>query len=106
MAIAGVSVSGQGDPSKPGKSVKRREKRAQQEAAREQRIQEEQSNIISDHMIENEELEKKLKPLGLKVNEIKLDRHCLIGPLRINCPFNQEVLLTVIESSEKWLLLI
>eukprot|EP00268_Persea_americana_P010652 TRINITY_DN1433_c0_g1_i2.p1 TRINITY_DN1433_c0_g1~~TRINITY_DN1433_c0_g1_i2.p1 ORF type:complete len:379 (-),score=85.59 TRINITY_DN1433_c0_g1_i2:172-1218(-) len=77
MAIAGVSVSGQGDPSKPGESVKRREKRAQQEAAREQRIQEEQSNIISDRMIENEELEKKLKPLGLKVNEIKPDGHCL-----------------------------
>ncbi|XXG47611.1 hypothetical protein AAC387_Pa02g2232 [Persea americana] len=73
MAIAGVSVSGQGDPSKPGESVKRREKRAQQEAAREQRIQEEQSHIISDRMIENEELEKKLKPLGLKVNEIKPD---------------------------------
>ncbi|KAJ8624016.1 hypothetical protein MRB53_032546 [Persea americana] len=77
MAIAGVSVSDQGDPSKPSKSVKRREKRAQQEAAREQRIQEEQSNIISDRMIENEELEKKLKPLGLKVNEIKPDGHCL-----------------------------
>lgn len=77
MAIAGVSVSGQGDSSKPSKSVKRREKRAQQEAAREQRIQEEQSNIISDRMIENEELDKKLKPRGLKVNEIKPDGHCL-----------------------------
>lgn len=77
MAIAGISVSGPGDHSKPRKSVKRREKRAQQEAAREQRIQEEQSNIVSDRMIENEELEKKLKPLGLKVNEIKPDGHCL-----------------------------
>ncbi|KAG9451304.1 hypothetical protein H6P81_011269 [Aristolochia fimbriata] len=77
MAIAGVSVSGQGDTSKPSKSLKRREKRAQQEAAREQRIREEQSNIVSDRMIENEELERKLKPLGLTVNEIKPDGHCL-----------------------------
>ncbi|RWR93105.1 Ovarian tumor [Cinnamomum micranthum f. kanehirae] len=77
MAIAGVSVSGQGDPSKPSKSVKRPEKRAQQEETREHRIQEEQSNTISDRMIENEELEKKLDPLGLKVNEIKPDGHCL-----------------------------
>lgn len=77
MAIAGISVSGQSDGSKPSRSVKKRGKRAQQEAAREQRIQEEQSNTISDRMIENEELEKKLKPLGLKVNEIKPDGHCL-----------------------------
>ncbi|XP_068642977.1 OVARIAN TUMOR DOMAIN-containing deubiquitinating enzyme 5-like [Aristolochia californica] len=77
MAIAGVSISGQGDAAKPNKSLKRREKRAQQEAAREQRIREEQSNIISDRMIENEQLEKKLKPLGLMVVEIKPDGHCL-----------------------------
>ncbi|XP_077224046.1 OVARIAN TUMOR DOMAIN-containing deubiquitinating enzyme 5-like [Tasmannia lanceolata] len=77
MAIAGVSVSTHSDQSKPSKSVKRREKRAQQEAAREQRIEEEQSNIISDRMIENEKLEKKLEPLGLAVNEIKPDGHCL-----------------------------
>ncbi|KAH0681590.1 hypothetical protein KY284_022675 [Solanum tuberosum] len=76
-AIAGVSVSSQTDHSKPSKSVKRREKRAQQEAAREQRIQEEQSNIISDRVIENEKLERKLEPLGLTVNEIKPDGHCL-----------------------------
>ncbi|OVA15029.1 Ovarian tumor [Macleaya cordata] len=76
-AIAGVSVQNQGDSSKPSKSVKRREKRAQQEADREQRIQEEQSNIVSDRMIENEKLEKKLEPLGLMVNEIKPDGHCL-----------------------------
>ncbi|XP_058083638.1 OVARIAN TUMOR DOMAIN-containing deubiquitinating enzyme 5 [Magnolia sinica] len=76
-AIAGVSVTGHGDPSKPSKSIKRREKRAQQEAAREQRIQEEQNNIISDRMIENQELEKKLQPLSLTVNEIKPDGHCL-----------------------------
>ncbi|XAR58471.1 Ubiquitinyl hydrolase 1 [Bertholletia excelsa] len=76
-AIAGVSVTKQPDHTKPSKSAKRREKRAQQEAAREQRIQEEQSNIVSDRMIENEKLERKLEPLGLKINEIKPDGHCL-----------------------------
>lgn len=77
MAIAGVSVNSQGDSSKPSKGTKRREKRAQQEAAREQRIQEEQSIIVSDRMVENERLEKKLEPLGLTINEIKPDGHCL-----------------------------
>ncbi|XP_059656793.1 OVARIAN TUMOR DOMAIN-containing deubiquitinating enzyme 5 [Cornus florida] len=76
-AIAGVSVSSQADHSKPSKSVKRRERRAQEEAAREQRIQEEQTNIVSDRMIENEKLEKKFEPLGLTINEIKPDGHCL-----------------------------
>ncbi|KAL5795526.1 hypothetical protein ACOSQ2_000346 [Xanthoceras sorbifolium] len=76
-AIAGVSVTNQHDHSKPSKGAKRREKRAQQEAAREQRIQEEQSNIVSDRMVEDEKLEKKLEPLGLTVNEIKPDGHCL-----------------------------
>ncbi|PIA61603.1 hypothetical protein AQUCO_00300843v1 [Aquilegia coerulea] len=76
-AIVGVSVNSQGDSSKPSKSVKRREKRAQQEAAREQRIQEEQSTMVSDGMIENEKLERKLEPLGLVVREIKPDGHCL-----------------------------
>ncbi|KAL8189546.1 hypothetical protein R6Q57_029112 [Mikania cordata] len=76
-AIAGVSVTNQPEHSKPTKSAKRKEKRAQQEAAREQRIQEEQSNIVSDRMVENESLEKKLEPLGLIINEIKPDGHCL-----------------------------
>lgn len=76
-AIAGVSVSAQIDSTRPSKSMKRREKRAQQEAAREQRIQEEQRNIVNDRVIENENLEKKLGPLGLTVNEIKPDGHCL-----------------------------
>ncbi|KAE8664888.1 monothiol glutaredoxin-S1-like [Hibiscus syriacus] len=44
-AIAGVSVTPQQDHPKPSKGAKRREKRAQQEAAREHRIQDEQSNI-------------------------------------------------------------
>ncbi|GLT40549.1 hypothetical protein SLA2020_146730 [Shorea laevis] len=76
-AIAGVSVANQPDHSKPSKSAKRREKRAQREAAREQRIQEEQSNIVSERMIEDEKLVKKLEPLGLTINEIKPDGHCL-----------------------------
>ncbi|KAB2604492.1 OTU domain-containing protein 6B [Pyrus ussuriensis x Pyrus communis] len=46
-AIAGVFVTSQPEQAKPCKSSKRREKRAQQDAAREQRIQEEQSNLSS-----------------------------------------------------------
>lgn len=76
-AIAGFSVSNQADKAKPSKSLKRREKRAQQEAEREKRIQEEQSNIVSDRTIEDEKLERKLLPLGLTINEIKPDGHCL-----------------------------
>lgn len=76
-AIAGVSVTNRADKSKPSKSVQRREKRAQQEAAREQRIQEEQSNIVSERATENEKLQRKLEPLGLTINEIKPDGHCL-----------------------------
>lgn len=76
-AIAGVSVTNQQGQSKPSKGTKRREKRAQQEAARDQRIQEEQSSIVSDRVIEDEKLEKKLESLGLTVNEIKPDGHCL-----------------------------
>ncbi|CAL9145361.1 unnamed protein product, partial [Musa hybrid cultivar] len=76
-AIAGVNVTGNSDLAKPSKGARRRERRAQEEAAREQRIQEEQSNMISDRMIENERLERKLEPLGLTINEIKPDGHCL-----------------------------
>ncbi|KAJ1698114.1 hypothetical protein LUZ63_006626 [Rhynchospora breviuscula] len=77
-AIAGVSCSApQAESSKQSKSVKRRGKRAQEELAREQRIQEEQNNLISDRMVENENLVKKLEPLGLMINEIKPDGHCL-----------------------------
>ena len=50
---------------------------AQQDAAREQRIQEEQSNLVSDRVIEDEKLEKKLEPFGLTIKEIKPDGHCL-----------------------------
>ncbi|OIV95400.1 hypothetical protein TanjilG_06269 [Lupinus angustifolius] len=76
-AIAGVSVTSQPEHTKSSKAKQRRDKRAQQEAEREQRIQAEQSDTVSDRMIENEKLEKKLKPLGLTVNEIKPDGHCL-----------------------------
>lgn len=76
-AIAGVSVTNQQSQSKPSKGAKRREKRAQQEAAREQRIQQEQSEIVSDRKVEDQNLEKKLEPLGLTINEIKPDGHCL-----------------------------
>ncbi|KAL7157356.1 hypothetical protein ABFS83_02G072700 [Erythranthe nasuta] len=77
-AIAGVSVNPTSEQStKPSKSIKRREKRAQQEAEREQRIQQEQSQIVSDGSIETVNLAKKLEPLGFTINEIKPDGHCL-----------------------------
>lgn len=76
-AIAGISVTNHSESTKPSKGARRRGRRAQEEAAREQRIQEEQSNIISDRMIENESLEMKLEPLGFTINEIKPDGHCL-----------------------------
>lgn len=76
-AIARVSVTSQPDRSKFKKANQKRMKRAQQEAEREKRIEAEQSDIVSDRMVENEKLETKLKPLGLTVNEIKPDGHCL-----------------------------
>ncbi|THU57002.1 hypothetical protein C4D60_Mb11t23160 [Musa balbisiana] len=76
-AIAGVNITGYSQSANPSKGARRRERRAQEEAARELRIQEEQSNIISDRVIENERLERKLDPLGLRINEIKPDGHCL-----------------------------
>lgn len=76
-AIAGVSVTNQPEQPKLSKSAKKHKKRAQEEADREQRIQDEQSQIVSDRMIEDEKLEKKLKPLGYAINEIKPDGHCL-----------------------------
>uniref|UniRef100_A0A0A8Y5J2 OTU domain-containing protein n=1 Tax=Arundo donax TaxID=35708 RepID=A0A0A8Y5J2_ARUDO len=76
-AIAGVSMASNSDSAKLSKGARRREKKAKEEAAREQRIQEEQSNLVSDRMIEDEKLEKKLEPLGLTIQEIKPDGHCL-----------------------------
>ncbi|VAI27830.1 unnamed protein product [Triticum turgidum subsp. durum] len=76
-AIAGVSVASNADSAKPGKAAKRREKKAKEEAAREQRIQEEQTNLVSDRMLEDEKLGRRLEPLGLTIHEIKPDGHCL-----------------------------
>lgn len=76
-AIAGVSTTSSGHSGKPSKSVKWREKRAQQEAEREQRIHEEQSNTTSDRTLENQQLQQKLQPFGLTLYEIKPDGHCL-----------------------------
>ncbi|OEL33404.1 OTU domain-containing protein 6B [Dichanthelium oligosanthes] len=76
-AIAGVNMSSNSESAKPSKGVRRREKKAKEEAAREQRIQEEQSNLVSNRMLENEKLESKLEPLGLTIQEIKPDGHCL-----------------------------
>jgi len=76
-AIAGISVTSTSQSVKPSKGVQRRAKRAQQEAEREQRIQEEQYGTISDRVLENQQLQQKLQPLGLSLNEIKPDGHCL-----------------------------
>ena len=62
---------------KPTKSTKRREKKAQKELEREQRIREEQMGVVSDREAENRRLEEKLEPLGLAVKEVKPDGHCL-----------------------------
>jgi OTU domain-containing protein 6 len=75
-AIAGVSVSNF-ESTKPSKGARRREKKAKEEAARDQRIQEEQSNLVSDRMIEDEKLKKKVEALGLTIQQIKPDGHCL-----------------------------
>ncbi|XP_074583795.1 OVARIAN TUMOR DOMAIN-containing deubiquitinating enzyme 5-like [Curcuma longa] len=88
--IASFNVVPHGDPAKPSKGARRREKRAQEEAAREQRIQEEQSNMISNRMIENEKLERKLEPLGLMINEIKPDGHCLYRAVENQLSLNSD----------------
>lgn len=89
MAIAGVSV--ESIPSKPSKSAKKRNKRAQQEAERERRIQEEQSEIVSDRMIEDVKLLKKLVPIGLKIHEIKPDGHCLYRAVEHQLSLNSQI---------------
>ena len=57
--FGGISTSSGTQQLKPTKAQKRRDKRANQEAKREQRIQEEQNNVVSDRMVENELLEGK-----------------------------------------------
>ncbi|KAL2649629.1 hypothetical protein R1flu_017757 [Riccia fluitans] len=76
-AIAGVSLNGPSASQKPSKGQKWRDRRAQQEAEREQRIQEEQNNIVSQRVLEEQQLEAKLGPLGYTLKEIKSDGHCL-----------------------------
>ncbi|KAL3702142.1 hypothetical protein R1sor_020164 [Riccia sorocarpa] len=76
-AIAGVSLNGPNASHKPSKGQKWRDRRAQQEAEREQRIQEEQNNIVSQRVLEEQQLEGKLGPLGFTLKEIKSDGHCL-----------------------------
>ncbi|KAI4349613.1 hypothetical protein L6164_010179 [Bauhinia variegata] len=49
-------------PSGTDKGKQKQNRRAQQEAEREKKIQEEQSDIVSDSMIENEKPERKPKP--------------------------------------------
>jgi OTU domain-containing protein 6 len=77
-AIAGVTTSGSAaEHARPSKGQKFREKRAQQAAEREQRIQEEKSNLVDPRVVEDQQLNKKLAPLGFGLKEIKPDGHCL-----------------------------
>jgi OTU domain-containing protein 6 len=76
-AFGGITTSFGTQQQKPSKAQKRRDKRANQEAEREQRIQDEQNNVVSERMVENELLENKLRPLGLALKEMKPDGHCL-----------------------------
>ncbi|KAG0597174.1 hypothetical protein M758_UG317900 [Ceratodon purpureus] len=76
-AIAGVTASGFGEQARPSKGQKFREKRAQQAAEREQRIQEERINLVDPRVVEDQQLNIKLLPLGLGLKEIKPDGHCL-----------------------------
>jgi OTU domain-containing protein 6 len=87
-AIAGVSVSSNADSAKPGKAAHRREKESKEEATREQRIQEEQTNLISDCMVQDEKLERRLEPLGLIIHEIKPDGHCLYRAIDNQLPLH------------------
>ena len=59
IEFGGISTSSGTQQLKPMKASKRHEKRANQEAKREQRIQEKQNNVVSDWMVENELLEGK-----------------------------------------------
>ncbi|KAH7283689.1 hypothetical protein KP509_34G019600 [Ceratopteris richardii] len=73
----GLTVGGTSHVQKPTKAQRRRDKKAQQEVEREQKILEEQANIVSDRVLENQLLERKLRPLGFTLKEIKSDGHCL-----------------------------
>lgn len=62
---------------KVSKSQKKKEKRLQEEAEREQRILEEKKGVVSLRAQELQALHEKLSPEGLKIKEIKPDGHCL-----------------------------
>jgi len=75
---------GEGEDSEAGtaqgkvsKAQKRREKKMQQEVERERRIEEEQSNVVSERAVEDAALAEQLRPLGLGVKEMKPDGHCM-----------------------------
>ncbi|GIL87437.1 hypothetical protein Vretimale_1658 [Volvox reticuliferus] len=66
------------EPKKATKAQKRREKLAQQDAEREQRIALEQAAMgPSDKALEEEHLQELLLPLKLGIREIRADGHCL-----------------------------
>ncbi|GIL44074.1 hypothetical protein Vafri_1633 [Volvox africanus] len=67
-----------GEPKKPTKAQKRREKLAQQDVDREQRIALEQAAMgPSDKAVEEEHLQELLLPLKLGIRDIRADGHCL-----------------------------
>ncbi|GLI70062.1 hypothetical protein VaNZ11_014833 [Volvox africanus] len=67
-----------GEPKKPTKAQKRREKLAQQDVDREQRIASEQAAMgPSDKAVEEKHLQELLLPLKLGIRDIRADGHCL-----------------------------
>ncbi|PRQ45863.1 putative phosphopyruvate hydratase [Rosa chinensis] len=80
--IAGVSMSSHLENVKPSKSSRKKVKRAQEDARRKQRIQEEQSKSISNQMVEDEKLGKRLEPLDVTITEIKVSGLCLYRVIR------------------------
>eukprot|EP00850_Spirogloea_muscicola_P016337 SM000131S26767 [mRNA] locus=s131:316332:317751:- [translate_table: standard] len=77
-AMAGVTTAISGrEEGRVSKAQKRKDKKLHLEAEREQRIAEEQSDIVSERALEHQHLQSKLEPLGLSVKEVKPDGHCL-----------------------------
>ncbi len=76
-AIAGVSTTAASQQARLSKGQKWRYRRVQQAAEREQRIKEEQESVVSDRVLEDQQLERKLHPLGFSLKEMKPNGHCL-----------------------------
>ncbi|CAM6021580.1 unnamed protein product [Sphagnum balticum] len=76
-AIAGVSTTAPSQQARLSKGQKWRDRRVQQDAEREQRIKQEQESVVSDRVREDQQLERKLCPLGFSLKEMKPDGHCL-----------------------------